>query len=141
MRFQKLILKKLTLINKNICLTILILISLFNILFSQKSSILRGVVRDAETGEYISFATVTLSSRSAGSYTDSLGKFQFKANVKLNDSLVISFLGYNSQSIYLDPKNVNQFFDIHLSLSSSALSEVVIRADPNPGKTLMKKGE
>ncbi len=139
MRFQKLILKKLTLINKNICLTILILISLFNILFSQKSSILRGVVRDAETGEYISFATVTLSSRSAGSYTDSLGKFQFKANVKLNDSLVISFLGYNSQSIYLDPKNVNQFFDIHLSLSSSALSEVVIRADPNPGKTLMKK--
>ena len=107
-------------------------------LFAQKNTILRGIVRD-EMGEVIPFVPITISSKTSGTYTDTLGKFSFKANIQANDSLIIAYLGYHTQSIALEKNNNNQFFDIHLRTSVDMLSEVVIKADPNPGKTLMKK--
>ena len=39
--------------------------------------VLRGVVRDAETGEPLAFANVILKGTSRGAATDSLGRFEF----------------------------------------------------------------
>ncbi len=129
------------LLNNIYSLKILLLILCFTdglSLFAQKNTILRGIVRD-EMGEVIPFVPITISSKTSGTYTDTLGKFSFKANIQANDSLIIAYLGYHTQSIALEKNNNNQFFDIHLRTSVDMLSEVVIKADPNPGKTLMKK--
>ncbi|MDX2281554.1 MAG: DUF5686 family protein [Saprospiraceae bacterium] len=98
----------------------------------------RGVVMDAETGTPLSFATVALNSRTAGALTDTLGRFSFRATPIAGDSLQITYVGYSTQSFALNDKS-EQVFHIKLSAATGLLDEVVITADPSPGKTLMKK--
>ncbi len=105
---------------------------------AQKPVILHGVVTDAETNEALAFATVALSSHSAGAWTDSIGQFSFRATPDEGDSLIVTYLGYSRQSIALKGLP-EQVFQIKMSASIGVLGEVVITDDPNPGKTLMKK--
>lgn len=105
---------------------------------AQTPATLRGVVVDAETGDALSFVTVALSSRSAGALTDTLGRFSFRATPIAGDSLQVTYVGYSSQSFALNGKP-EQIFHIKLSAVTGLLEEVVITADPSPGKTLMKK--
>jgi hypothetical protein len=109
-----------------------------SLLYAQKTVTLHGTVSDAETGEPLSFVTVALNSRSAGAWTDSLGQFSFRATPVSGDSLQVTYVGYTTQSFALNDK-IDQVFQVKLIAVSGLLGEVVITADPNPGKTLMKK--
>lgn len=99
---------------------------------------LRGVVVDGETGDALSFVTVALNSRSAGALTDTLGRFSFRATPGRGDSLQVTYVGYAAQSFALNGK-AEQVFQVKLNTVTGLLDEVVITADPSPGKTLMKK--
>lgn len=99
---------------------------------------LRGVVVDGETGDPLSFATVALISRSAGALTDTLGRFSFRATPDAGDSLQLTYVGYSTQSFPLTGKP-EQVFQVRMHPATGLLEEVVITADPSPGKTLMKK--
>jgi hypothetical protein len=120
----------------------ILLASLFfldgNQIYSQTSSTIKGVVTDYQTGELLSFVSVSIKNRSVGAETNLSGKFEFKVHLKPGDSLRISYVGYATQTIPLSNKTV-QAFNIQLKEETYHLGEVVVTADPNPGRTLMQK--
>src|ERR1044071_7367764 len=78
-------------------LGVLFLCISFAVLAQQKIS---GLVEDSETGTPVSFASVT-PDKGQGIVTDSLGKFSFtlRRQSRLNDSVLISAIGYSSKRI------------------------------------------
>jgi hypothetical protein len=105
---------------------------------AQQRVTLKGVVTDAKNDEFLSFVAVSVKSKAIGSLTDESGRFEFRANIKEGDSLQINYVGYKPQIIPLSNKST-QTFTIKLHEANYQLEEVVVTADPNPGKTLMKK--
>lgn len=86
-----------------------------------------GLVEDNDTGDPVSFATVT-SEKGNGIVTDSSGKFSFviRKQSKLNDSLTISAAGYSPRRIALrDLVNDNK---IKLSQHDIMLEQVKVYA-------------
>ena len=69
----------------------------FAVLAQQK---ITGLVEDNETGSPVSYASV-ISEKGLGIMTDSSGKFSFviRKQAKLNDSILISAIGYSSKKI------------------------------------------
>ena len=67
-------------------------------LFAQQK--ISGLVEDEETGEPVSYASVT-SEKGSGTVTDSTGKFDFVIHKqsRLKDSLIVSAAGYSSKKI------------------------------------------
>ena len=59
-----------------------------------------GLVEDGETGSPVSYASVT-SGKGEGLMTDSSGKFSFviRKQARLNDSILVSAIGYSSKRI------------------------------------------
>lgn len=99
---------------------------------------IKGNVTDYKTGEQISFVSVSIKNRSVGTLTNDNGHFEFKAQIKPGDSLRVSYVGYATQTIALNPKSTNNF-NVKLKEETFQLGEIVVTADPNPGRTLMKK--
>src|SRR5512133_2601226 len=107
-------------IHSNIFLYSLILIfSLFTLLnsFSQNThnKVIRGKITDANTGDPVSFASVSLKGTTVGTNTDNEGKFIIETNVA-SDIIVISFIGYQTESIKLSALP-EQILNIRLKLS------------------------
>ena len=86
----------------------------------QNSIPVSGTIVDTQ-GETIIGANVTVKNSSEGTITDIDGKF--KLNAKLNDVLVVSYLGYNTQEIVV--KNSSELL-ITLKEQLKALNEVVV---------------
>ncbi len=110
--------------------------------FTRKSSvknIISGVVKDAETGEPIPFATVFFPGSAIGTTSDTDGNFILEFDAFPTDSLKVKVLGYDE---YVTPvfKNLKEQ-SIIATLGSSAkqLNEVVIRAGEDPAIALIKK--
>ncbi len=78
-------------------LLILLLIISFAGFTQQK---ITGLVEDVDTGTPVSFASVT-SDKGQGIMSDSLGKFAFviRKQSRLNDSILVSAIGYSSKKI------------------------------------------
>ncbi|HMS28950.1 MAG TPA: DUF5686 family protein [Saprospiraceae bacterium] len=104
----------------------------------QRPITIKGFVKDKKSLQPLEFVPLTITSRTAGTYTDSLGKFSFKAFPKDVDSLIITYIGYYPKYIALSD-NSTQEFEIFLEENVGELPEIIIKADPNPGKTIMKK--
>ncbi|WP_324758890.1 SusC/RagA family TonB-linked outer membrane protein [Sphingobacterium thalpophilum] len=82
---------------------------------------IKGVVKDAATGEPISGVSVKVKGSSRGTSTDANGAFTIEG--KVGDVLVVSYIGYSSSEITIAGKA-----DLTISLNSSqdALEEVVV---------------
>lgn len=80
-----------------------------------------GTIKD-QTGEPIAGATVLVKGTSNGASTDLDGKFTIQ-NVKSDQVLSISFIGYASQEISVGNQTV---FDIQLKEDSELLEDVVV---------------
>ncbi len=76
-------------------LYLLILVSLTAISFGQ-TGILRGVVKDAETGEEIVSAVITLTETHQGSYSDERGIYSVNRIAPGEYTVLASFIGYDS---------------------------------------------
>ena len=105
---------------------------------AQATSIIKGTVYDDQSGEVISFVSVSIKNRAIGALTNEKGRFEFRAQIKPGDSLRISYVGYTTQMVALSTKN-NASFNIKLKEATFQLGEIVVTADPNPGRTLMQK--
>jgi len=90
--------------------------------FSQTRSI-TGTVTDKQDGQPIPGVTVMIKGTTTGTQTDRAGNFKFN-NVNSNASLVISFLGYISQTVPV-PAN-GRPLAITLQPDAKSLSEVVV---------------
>jgi TonB-linked SusC/RagA family outer membrane protein len=90
--------------------------------FAQNRTV-TGTVTAKEDGLPIPGATVKVAGTTFGTQTNSAGKFSI--SVSTGQSLIVSFIGYTSQTIPVGTKSV---IDVALSLNSGQLSEVVVSA-------------
>ncbi len=89
---------------------------------AQTSISVKGNVKDAETGETLVGVTVAVSGSNTGSITDIDGNFSL-SNVISNASLIVSYLGYETQTVALNGRTA---VDIALKPSAELLEEVVV---------------
>ena len=102
----------------------LMLLVFGSILFAQEKATLSGIITDKSNGETLFGASVYLKNTTIGVLTNEYGFYSISAP-KGAYTLIVSFLGYNSNSkeIELDK---DQKFDFELSENATQLEEVII---------------
>lgn len=89
-----------------------------------------GEVRDFETGETLPFAAISVQNSIMGTISNEDGIFSLQLrNYDLNDSVLISYLGYLSLKVPL--KNISKYQVFQLQPTSISLLEVIVR-DQSP---------
>lgn len=105
--------------NVRLVAAVLSMALLSNVAFAQGQQI-SGKVLD-ETGAGLPGASVLIKGTSTGTVTDMDGKFSL--NAKPSDVLVISFIGYEAQTLTVGSQTT---FDLSLELDADQLDEVVV---------------
>ena len=118
-------------------ISILVLFFFASVSFGQ-SLTLSGTVIDGHTKEPISYASVYFARSGVGKSTDSAGQFTFVLNNFKDDTLKISFIGFELYKIPITQLQNNQTLNIQLE-RGSAKGEVVVKAKWNRGLFLWKK--
>lgn len=103
-----------------------------------QSLTLSGTVIDGHTKEPISYASVYFARSGVGKSTDSAGQFTFVLNNFKDDTLKISFIGFELYKIPITQLQNNQTLNIQLE-RGNAKGEVVVKAKWNRGLFLWKK--
>ena len=94
-------------------------------LFSQNKSVISGTITNKETNEPLPFASITLKNYPIGVISNEDGEFDFYIpESKRNDTLSISFIGFNPYEIAL--QIVKNPFKIELEPANNVLDEVVL---------------
>lgn len=109
--------------------------------FSVAQSKVSGIILD-EFGSPVAFANIVFKNSSEGTITNDNGRFYLEAD-NTYDTLVISFIGYDTQEITLDQK-VKYDLEIIMVESTQQLDEVVIYTGKqskknNPAIAILKK--
>lgn len=93
---------------------------------AQQNLTLSGAVKDAETRASLSFASVLVLPSNVGTTTDEEGNFSltFPENKDTSLRLVVSFVGYRTDTISISPKQGR--YTLYLEPDVSALREVVV---------------
>ena len=99
----------------------------FFIAFSSIAQTFSGVILDEKTKNPIETASVYFDNTTIGTVSNSKGEFSISYTNAIQSSLIISYLGYNTEIIsnYRQSNNVI----IYLKLSNNVLNEVIISTD------------
>ena len=100
-----------------------------------------GRVFDGESGEALPFVNVSFAGSNLGTMTDLDGMYALDAGEERVTRMVISSLGYQSQTIPLQ-RGVPQIINVALEARSVDLEAAVVRPDKkavNPDKPLMQR--
>ena len=96
--------------------------------FSQ--SLLKGVVKDSNGNPVFAANVYSKNNPQKGIVTDLDGNFSLSVNNE-TDTLIVSFIGYNTTKIPLHSIPINEFLKVVLKENSQTLAEVIITAqDP-----------
>jgi hypothetical protein len=108
--------------------TVLLTILIYSSSYSQEMVTLRGIVRDASTENILEFASINLLNSKISNVTNKEGVFSLKIpDDAMNDTIMVSFLGYKSKKIAVeDLYNVGSL-SIDLEQSLLRLNPVTIR--------------
>jgi hypothetical protein len=106
-----------------VCLVLLICFSP-NAIAQEK--ILSGVIKDAETNQPLPYVNIGISNKSVGTVSNEKGEFRLKlpSNVRDNDTLVFSYIGYESVKKVIS--DLNSPVQISMNPSEDQLEEVVL---------------
>lgn len=87
---------------------------------------IKGTVLDAETRQPLPFASIQLSKTEKGTITDERGNFTItpETNEAVNSTLHISYVGYLSETITLNPKQLR--YTVMLRPDATTLQEVQV---------------
>jgi hypothetical protein len=118
-------------------ISFLVLIFFASVSFAQQISI-SGTVIDGHTKEPVAYASVYFARSGVGKSTDSAGQFTFVLNNFKDDTLKVSFIGFEIYKIPITHLQNNQTLNIQLE-RGIAKGEVVIKAKWNRGLFLWKK--
>ena len=113
---------------RQLVLTVGLFLILSNQIFSQEL-IIQGKVTDANSGDPIPFANVTIKGVAVGTNTDFDGKYKLKLQ-KPFETLVASYIGYKSKEKKLT-KAPTQIIDFQLTEEVQNLQEVVVESGEN----------
>ncbi len=118
--------------------TILILLLLLPFGMSGQKTVVKGVVRDADTQELLPFVNVHFPGTKIGATTDLNGKYRVETYYA-TDSLQASFIGYKSQTKSIR-KDQEQTIDFALSSGSFELDVAVVKAgdEENPAHAIVR---
>lgn len=96
-----------------------------------QSSYITGTITDKQSDEPIPFASVFFKKDGRGILTDSLGHFSlYKVGVAMNDSLIISSVGYDALSYLLSSLKDSSSLSVQL-IVSKVKNEVVVKGKYN----------
>ncbi len=99
---------------------------LVQILFAQSKAMLKGVVRDAKTGNVIPFASVSIQNQRTSTFSDENGSYELLLE-KGNYKIIVSCIGY--ELFYKEFNTIDgSIYNVDLSPSQIQLSTVVISA-------------
>ena len=115
---------------KILCVCFLLLHTITSNIFAQDNSVITGKVINGEDKEPLSFASIRLKNHPIGTISNENGEFDFYIpKSKRNDTLNISFIGFNSYEVPLT--GINRELEIVLTPSSNVLDEVIL-TEKNP---------
>jgi len=103
---------------------------------SAQKTIVKGLITDELTKETIPFVNISFLNTSIGTITDTNGNFHLETDL-LVDSLLISYIGYESQKIKIENRTITEL-DINLKLVDMALDEITIFAGENPALRIIR---
>ncbi|MBN3581994.1 carboxypeptidase-like regulatory domain-containing protein [Algoriphagus aestuarii] len=98
---------------------------------------IKGKVTDAETGDPIPFASVLLKGTTIGMNTDFEGNYILSSRT-LPDSIVVSYIGYLSQSKKLE-NQAEQLINFQLRPSDFEMEAFVFEAGENPAFEIIRR--
>lgn len=88
-----------------------------------------GIVVDKDTGEPIPTANVYISQTTIGTFTKHDGTFEFSTNLSGIHTLVISYIGFKTQTKELNFYSTkNHYFEVELILNPVEMDEVEVTA-------------
>lgn len=96
---------------------------LFHTAYAQQT-IIKGVIKDAQTGETLPFATVTVPGTKIGASADIDGRYNLRMDGD-HRSIQIAYIGYVSQEIPVKPGE-SQTINVQLEVNATMLNEVVV---------------
>jgi len=103
----------------------------------EAQTVIEGKVTDARTFEPVVFATVVFIGTTTGTTTDFDGNYSLSGK-ETGDSILISFMGYESKIIGIKPDTM-QHVDVELHPAIYALGEVIVTPGENPAHRLLRK--
>jgi hypothetical protein len=110
------------------CIILLFCLFISSICFCQ--NLLQGIVKDRKDEPIFAVNIYLKSTPQKGATTDFEGNFKLKIE-NLNDTLIVSFLGYKTKEILLTSINFNKKLSITLQENAQTLDAVIITAlDP-----------
>ncbi len=115
----------------------LFLILLFNISSSAQQYIIRGEIKDKNTGEVLPFANIRVMPGQSGSSSNSAGVFEIRL-AKGEYVLVTSYIGYISDTVTIKVAGNMNLEPIRLIPSSVQLPEITIQPGENPAYAVMR---
>lgn len=101
-----------------------------------KDSLLTGVVKDAKSGETLPFVNIMLEDRSAGVSTDFDGKFTFPKPLKEGDTLILSYLGY--ETVYHTLSN-EECLSLSMRDVDLLISEIIVMGEVSVNQVYSSK--
>lgn len=101
--------------------------------------VLEGIVKDATTGDPISFATLIFPGTGKGVKADVDGKFTFEDKSLPGDTLFVTSVGYAKQVLIIDRNLSYQKLHISLERSSVVMKDFVLHVSRDPALSLIKK--
>ena len=111
---------------------------------SAQSQVIKGVVKDKYSDETIPFASLQLKNTGAGRLTDSAGAFSIYLNDRLNDTLEITYVGYQDYLIPIDSALLSQeqngIIELNILLERGKYTEeVVVKRKIDRGLLMWKR--
>lgn len=95
--------------------------------------VVRGNVRDSNTGEYLAFVNIMINNSSEGGMTDIDGQFNIPSSEPIK-FLKLSYVGYYSTEIPVQP---NKVINVKLEQQNITLPEISIIAGENPAHRII----
>ena len=115
---------------------VFLLAQIFPVFISGQTRV-NGRVADAQTFEPVAFADIIFKGTLIGVKTDFDGSYFLSGNTN-SDSIVISFIGYETQTIGIK-HDIIQTIDIQLHPALYAIQEVRITPGENPAHLILRK--
>ena len=111
-------------------LPLLLLLSVFAASWVQAQTLIKGQVLDALDQSPLEGVSVYFDGTSLGTITNAAGFFELPLSQKINATLVVSYLGYETRSI-VDLQNLSKGFTAKIFLEEAVVSldEVVLEPD------------
>ena len=124
--------------NKIILFLFFIAVMSAGITSAQTTSVIKGRITDATTGDPIPFANIGIKSSLSGATTNFDGFYQLTFTPPA-DSLTVTYVGYENRSKAIAQNQAEQTIDIQLNPGTLQLKEVKIFAGENPAYAIMRK--